>query len=146
MSKRKGDVAVLKFMKRGWEPEALINWLALAGWGQVLEPAKLEYLNKHRLMRSWKDDQGTLDHARSIQSLVRVAFPSSQQTNSEYIAKVIHALQGRVTVLKDVPSLAPYFFLEPDYSTAEAQVMRESMSKDDYREHWPFSIASLELN
>jgi glutamyl-tRNA synthetase len=54
--------------------------------------------------------------------------------------------QGRVTVLKDVPSLAPYFFLEPDYSTAEAQVMRESMSKDDYREHWPFSIASLELN
>jgi glutamyl-tRNA synthetase len=54
MSKRKGDVAVLKFMvrytimfipahldiqpeyqKRGWEPEALINWLALAGWGQV---------------------------------------------------------------------------------------------------------------
>lgn len=21
--------------KRGWEPEALINWLALAGWGQA---------------------------------------------------------------------------------------------------------------
>lgn len=53
MSKRKGDVAVLEFMvcctplfihllhiqrqhqKRGWEPEALINWLALAGWGQA---------------------------------------------------------------------------------------------------------------
>ncbi|KAF7964718.1 hypothetical protein HWV62_3671, partial [Athelia sp. TMB] len=33
MSKRKGDVAVGDYMKRGWEPEALLNWLALAGWG-----------------------------------------------------------------------------------------------------------------
>ncbi|KZP08927.1 hypothetical protein FIBSPDRAFT_760636 [Athelia psychrophila] len=33
MSKRKGDVAVGDYMKRGWEPDALLNWLALAGWG-----------------------------------------------------------------------------------------------------------------
>ncbi|KAI9455877.1 hypothetical protein HD554DRAFT_2030712 [Boletus coccyginus] len=174
MSKRKGDVAVLDFMKRGWEPEALINWLALAGWGQaarspspldmtapacspdstavltlpelieqfdlaslthrrqVLEPAKLEYLNKHHLMRSWKNDQGTLYHARGIHDLVRASFPSSQYTTPEYIARVIHVLQGRITNIKDVPNLAPYFFVDPDYSTPEAQLMRESISSDDY--------------
>ncbi|CUA71401.1 glutamyl-tRNA synthetase [Rhizoctonia solani] len=32
MSKRKGDVRVLDYMEKGWEPEAVINWLALTGW------------------------------------------------------------------------------------------------------------------
>ncbi|KAN0101307.1 hypothetical protein V8E55_001291 [Tylopilus felleus] len=182
MSKRKGDVAVLEFMKRGWEPESLINWLALAGWGQaarsssdsaarspestailtlpelieqfdlaslthrrqVLEPAKLEYLNKHHLMRSWKNDQGTLYHARRIQDFVRTSFPSSQQTNSEHIANVIHVLQGRITILQDVPSLAPYFFVDPDYSTPEAQLMRQSISNVDYRRTLDITFHRLE--
>ncbi|KAG9047091.1 Glutamate--tRNA ligase mitochondrial [Tulasnella sp. UAMH 9824] len=33
MSKRKGDVQVSDYIAKGWEPEAVINWLALAGWG-----------------------------------------------------------------------------------------------------------------
>lgn len=32
MSKRKGDVRVLDYMEKGWEPEAVTNWLALTGW------------------------------------------------------------------------------------------------------------------
>ncbi|CAE6408244.1 unnamed protein product [Rhizoctonia solani] len=32
MSKRKGDVRVLDYMEKGWEPEAVVNWLALTGW------------------------------------------------------------------------------------------------------------------
>lgn len=62
MSKRKGNVSVLDFMvclesiekvvvrphylivfffqKRGWEPEAVINWLALAGWGTPHDQSK----------------------------------------------------------------------------------------------------------
>jgi glutamyl-tRNA synthetase len=184
MSKRKGDVAVQEFMKRGWEPEALVNWLALAGWGQaartpsdstatirspestailtlpelieqfdlaslthrrqVLEPAKLEYLNKHHLMRSWKNDQGTLHHARGIHDLVRAAFPSSQYTTPEYIAKVIHVLQGRITNIQQVPNLAPYLFVDPDYRTPEAQRMRESISSDDYRRALNATIRHLE--
>ncbi|KAF8324958.1 hypothetical protein F5887DRAFT_1021355 [Amanita rubescens] len=33
MSKRNGDVQVVDFIRRGWEPEAILNWLALSGWG-----------------------------------------------------------------------------------------------------------------
>ncbi|KAG8220277.1 hypothetical protein J3R82DRAFT_1371 [Butyriboletus roseoflavus] len=183
MSKRKSSVAALEFMKKGWEPEALINWLALAGWGQaarspsdsipttrspesmailtlpelieqfdlaslthrrqVLEPAKLEYLNKHHLMRSWKNDQGTLYHAHRIHGLVRASFPASQYTTPEYIAKVIHALQGRITNIQDVPSLAPYFFVDPNHSTPEAQFMNKSISSDDYRRALEVTIPRL---
>ncbi|KAF8603178.1 glutamyl-tRNA synthetase [Ceratobasidium sp. AG-I] len=32
MSKRKGDVRVLDYMEKGWEPDAVTNWLALTGW------------------------------------------------------------------------------------------------------------------
>ncbi|EKM76990.1 hypothetical protein AGABI1DRAFT_108396 [Agaricus bisporus var. burnettii JB137-S8] len=33
MSKRNGDVQVTDYIRRGWEPNAILNWLALAGWG-----------------------------------------------------------------------------------------------------------------
>ncbi|KAF8907594.1 hypothetical protein CPB84DRAFT_1843807 [Gymnopilus junonius] len=33
MSKRHGDVQVADFIKRGWEPEAVLNWAVLSGWG-----------------------------------------------------------------------------------------------------------------
>ena len=38
-----------------------------------------------------------------------------------------------VTVF-DVPALAPFFFVDPDYTTDEAREMRASVSTDDYRE------------
>ncbi|KAJ7170587.1 hypothetical protein C8R43DRAFT_1085164 [Mycena crocata] len=33
MSKRNGDVKVEDYISRGWERAAVLNWLALAGWG-----------------------------------------------------------------------------------------------------------------
>ncbi|KAL5534809.1 hypothetical protein ACEPAG_1273 [Sanghuangporus baumii] len=33
MSKRNGDVSVSDYMEKGWMPSAILNWLALAGWG-----------------------------------------------------------------------------------------------------------------
>ncbi|KAG8930310.1 Glutamate--tRNA ligase mitochondrial [Tulasnella sp. 418] len=38
MSKRSGDVAVEDYIKKGWEPEAVINWLALGGWSISRDP------------------------------------------------------------------------------------------------------------
>ncbi|CAK5269221.1 unnamed protein product [Mycena citricolor] len=33
MSKRHGDVKVEDYIRRGWEKDAVLNWLALPGWG-----------------------------------------------------------------------------------------------------------------
>ncbi|TEB29272.1 glutamyl-tRNA synthetase [Coprinellus micaceus] len=38
MSKRKGDVRVEDYIRRGWEPVSVLNWLALAGWGAKHDP------------------------------------------------------------------------------------------------------------
>ncbi|KAJ7637634.1 hypothetical protein DFH06DRAFT_1218718 [Mycena polygramma] len=37
MSKRNGDVKVEDYIRRGWERGAVLNWLALAGWGTQYE-------------------------------------------------------------------------------------------------------------
>ena len=41
----------------------------------ILDPAKLKYLNKHHLMRSVQSDQATARHARRTQEFVKSAFP-----------------------------------------------------------------------
>lgn len=41
--------------------------------------------------------------------------------------------QGRITKLSDVPVLAPFFFVKPDYSSAEAKKMYHSFPSADYR-------------
>ncbi|KAG1746908.1 hypothetical protein EDB19DRAFT_1894114 [Suillus lakei] len=171
MSKRNGDVSVLDFMRRGWEPEGVLNWLALAGWGvrhengrasppgipspqppdsttlmtlpelidqfdlsslthrrNVLDPAKLAYLNKHHLMRSSQSEQGIAFQARRVHDIVKAAFPHSLYTSVEYITRVISVLQGRITNLHDVPTLAPFFFVELDYTLPEAHTMKRGLS------------------
>ena len=124
--------------KRGWEPKAILNWLALAGWGAqtepsepstqttsnwthkappdsttlmdmedmirevmsrlargvradlffqfelssitprrtVLDPSKLEYLNKHHLMKEMTTDSGLGSMAERAHAGIKVAFPS----------------------------------------------------------------------
>lgn len=174
MSKRKGDVNVLEFKRRGWEPIAVLNWLALAGWGlpqedaqapsnngakqapdsttlmtleeminefelsslthrrTILDPVKLQYLNKHHLMKSMSTDDGLTALAEKVHELVREAFPTSQYTSAPYIKNVIVALQGRLTNLHDLPILAPYFFVEPDLTSNEAHDMLRGLPKERY--------------
>ncbi|KAI0358886.1 glutamyl-tRNA synthetase [Trametes cingulata] len=170
MSKRKGDVHVLDYKKRGWEPSAVLNWLALAGWGvqdastssshkqapdsttlmsmdemirnfdfsvlthrrSVLDPAKLEYINKHHLMRLMATPHGLRTLAERTRLHVREARPESPHTELPYLEKVISALQGRITKLSDVPSLGSFFFVDPDYSSPEALKMRQSLPSQIY--------------
>ncbi|KAI0662347.1 glutamyl-tRNA synthetase [Cubamyces menziesii] len=177
MSKRKGDVHVLDFQKRGWEPQAVLNWVALAGWGvqdaspssahrqapdsttlmamdemiqnfdfsvlthrrSVLDPVKLEYINKHYLMRLMSTPEGLRALAERAYPYVKDAYPDSPYTTVPYLEKVISALQGRMTKLSDIPSLGPFFFVEPDYSSSEALKMRRMFSS----EHCSIVVDSL---
>ncbi|KAI0252733.1 glutamyl-tRNA synthetase [Lactifluus subvellereus] len=177
MSKRKGDVQVLDYMRRGWEPDAVLNWLALAGWGThtessssqgdqvsrtvkapdsttvmslseiidnfkldalthrrtTLDSVKLEYLNKHHLVRARSTESGLRAQAVRGQGYVRDAFPNTTPIPVEYIEKVIFALQGRLVTLMDLPTAAPYFFVTPSWDDAEAHVMLDGISIADYQ-------------
>ncbi|RDB27293.1 putative glutamate--tRNA ligase, mitochondrial [Hypsizygus marmoreus] len=178
MSKRKGDVQVIDYIHRGWEPEAVLNWLALAGWGakhdhgpdhehshtpkprlvqeapdstrvmslneminefdlsaltqrsSSLDPSKLEYLNKHHLMREWSTPEGLEALAERAHDQVKAAFPTSQYTSIEYLKKVILTLEGRLTNLQDIAIHGPFFFVEPDLSSDDAQAMLKNITPE----------------
>ncbi|KAG8879997.1 Glutamate--tRNA ligase mitochondrial [Tulasnella sp. 331] len=154
MSKRKGDVKVSDYIKKGWEPEAVTNWLALAGWGvnltsdsskgldpllavgalsrqqmiemfdlsslthrrSILDPGKLESLNKHHLQRkitSRCEDQdfGTL--LKRAERILGDAYPTS-----------LHDLHD--------PALSAYFFQEPDLTCAAARKLKTTVDVSVY--------------
>ncbi|KAF9649054.1 Nucleotidylyl transferase [Thelephora ganbajun] len=135
MSKRKGDVDVMEFMRRGWEPVAVLNWLALAGWGfardNPTDPSKLEYPNKNHLMETWSQPHGLNVLVNRAIGPVKEAFPDSEYTTMDHIKQVILALRSRITNILDVAKLAPYFFVEPDYGSQEAESMIKSIPQAD---------------
>ena len=51
----------------------------------------------------------------------------------EYIEKAIVALQGRLVTLMDLPTAAPYLFVQPAWDDAEAHAMLDGTSKTDYQ-------------
>ncbi|KAJ3562447.1 hypothetical protein NP233_g9562 [Leucocoprinus birnbaumii] len=172
MSKRNGDVQVIDYIRRGWEPSAILNWLALAGWGarnpecedksspihghhdapdstaimsldeiinefdlsamthrsSSLDPAKLEYINKRHLMRTWSNPEGLEDLAEKVHEEIKERFPSSQYTSVDHIKDAILLLEGRLTNINDIPIHAPWLFTEPDLKSKEAQDMLKRIS------------------
>ncbi|KAF9442598.1 glutamyl-tRNA synthetase [Macrolepiota fuliginosa MF-IS2] len=171
MSKRNGDVQVIDYIRRGWEPEAILNWLALAGWGarhpereetaaafahhdapdstaimspqelikefdlsamthrsSSLDPAKLEYINKRHLMRTWSRPEGLENLAEKVHDEIKERFPTSQYTSVEHIKDGILLLEGRLTNICDIPIHAPWLFVEPDMKTQEARSMLKKIS------------------
>ncbi|KAI0063242.1 glutamyl-tRNA synthetase [Artomyces pyxidatus] len=176
MSKRKGDVQIEDYIQRGWEPEAVLNWLALAGWGvhgehaaspssttsrsqnhapdstkvmslaeiiqdfdlsalthrrTVLDPFKLEYLNKHHLMKMYARDDELQALAERIHPLVKETFPQSSYTTVPYIKQAILVLQGRLVTLLDLPNSAPYLFIPPSYNGSEPWAMMAGIPPAD---------------
>jgi glutamyl-tRNA synthetase len=119
----------------------------------TLDPVKLEYLNKHHLVRSRSTESGLRAQALRGQGYIRDAFPdtsvpifftwafpswltlpcSNASTPVEYIEKVILALQGRLVTLMDLPTAAPYFFIPPAWDDAEARAMLDGISLADYQ-------------
>ncbi|KAF8629012.1 hypothetical protein AX17_005868 [Amanita inopinata Kibby_2008] len=207
MSKRNGDVQVIDFIRRGWEPEAVLNWLALAGWGARHEPispsdspststtpppnhghshahththtqrliqeapdstsimslsdmisqfdltamthrsssldaGKLEYINKHHLVRIWSTPEGLHGLAGRVHEMIKNAFPHSRYTSVENIKQAVTLLEGRLTNIQDIPMHAPYLFNDPNLSTDEAKSMMKHVTPQQ-RSMFPISPSTL---
>ncbi|KAG9077484.1 Glutamate--tRNA ligase mitochondrial, partial [Ceratobasidium sp. UAMH 11750] len=180
MSKRRGDVRVQDYMEKGWEPEAVVNWLALAGWNvhqqldpahkheaspeiskapkdvltlvqliesfdvshlthrrNILDPKKLEFLNRQHIVRKVSSKQDGGDEtsiAQRAANIVREAYPGiePQYCSAEYVADVLRVLSDRVVILSDVAEVAPYFFIPPDYTSDAAKSLRKTVKGDLY--------------
>lgn len=155
LSKRQGDVAVHDFEKKGYLPEALVNYIALVGWspedgseimsmddliekfsldrishsGGVFSVDKLRWFNNHYIRQA--------DAAR----LLRLCKPffvdagycseSEYEEQSEKYALIIEVLRERLGALSDISAFREYFTSEsvaPENEEAR-QILGEESSK-----------------
>lgn len=130
LSKRQGDVAVADYQRRGILPEAMVNYLALLGWGPddgvevrptselierfdiadvnpspaMFDLAKLESVNAEKL------------RAMSVERFVEVAGPFVEHLegyDATRLGPLWPELQTRVKTLADLPALIDFFFADP---------------------------------
>lgn len=138
LSKRQGDVAAEDYLKKGYLPEALINFVALLGWnpgqgatqevftldelierfelsnvhkaGAVFDFKKLDWLNGEYIKKMPVDElYRRIDNGKFLEKdLIRNA-PSDMQTE-EYLRRVLTIERERLVKLSDVGEQNLFFF------------------------------------
>lgn len=134
LSKRHGDVAVEDFKKKGYLPEALINYLALVGWspdsneefftkdelieefslkrvsktGGVFDNNKLDWVNEHYIREA---DVGRITKL-AIPYLIESEFitPEDVKDDYEWVEMLVSIVKDRLTVISDISEQVKYIF------------------------------------
>lgn len=146
LSKRQGDVAVEDYIKKGYLPEAMVNFMAFLGWnpgtekeiysteeliadfdlskvgkaGAVFNIDKLNWFNKQYLKNL------------SNGELVEKAKPWLEDAgipNSILLTKAVGLERERITVLSELPGAIKFVFELPDYN-AEMLVWKKSTKEE----------------
>lgn len=133
LSKRHGAVSVLEYKKQGYLPEALINYLALLGWGTKESEeifASEELIKNFSLERCGKSaavfDLQKLLWLNSIyirqipmekfyfygREELEKANLVPESTDENYIKKALALEQEKIKLLTDIPNLLEFFFKE----------------------------------
>jgi glutamyl-tRNA synthetase len=147
MSKRFSDVAFANYIKNGYLPDALFNFIAFLGWhpkgndeilsreeiikqfdiskvqkaGAVFNIEKLNWLNKEYMKKM--TDTEIAENARCFFEEEKINYDENS------LIKLISLLRSRVTTLKDFVELGRFFFDLSDYDST--LLMWEDAKKKD---------------
>ena len=148
LSKRQGDVAVEDFLKKGYLPEAFLNFVALLGWhtqgddelysldklknefslkriskaGAVFDVEKLNWMNGHYL-RSLELGYIAIK-AKSF--FVEAGLDISD--NEKYL-KIVDVARNRISTLAEITEVAKPFFNISTYSEEDRQIINNENSQ-----------------
>ncbi|MEO5950299.1 MAG: glutamate--tRNA ligase [Candidatus Saccharimonadales bacterium] len=151
LGKRDGAKDVLDYLKDGYIPEALVNFIASMGWNDGTEQevfSREELISKFSLSRVQRsgarfDEQRLLwlngQHIRqlSIDDLygrVSEFWPANSGSVDDYRrTELLRLVQDRLKTLKDLPTLTSYFFEEPtpDWAMIENNKQLAKFSHDE---------------
>jgi glutamyl-tRNA synthetase len=148
LSKRQGDVAVEDFLKKGYLPEALLNFVALLGWhpagdrelftldelvqefslkriskaGAVFDMEKLNWMNGHYL----RDLELGYIAIKARQYFTEAGFDISD--NERYL-KIVDVARNRISMLSEIIEVAKPFFTISTYSEEDQQIIDDENSQ-----------------
>ena len=133
LSKRQGDVAVEDFLKNGYLPEALLNFILLLGWNpgtnqeifdlqSMIEAFSLEKINKAGAIfdlnkLDWLN--GEYIRKKSAEELAKLCQPyyaeAGLKTDLKNLKAIVATEQSRIKKLSEIVSATEFFFKAPDY-------------------------------
>ena len=160
LSKRQGDVAVEDYLKKGYTPEALNNFLALLGWnpggkneiytmndlieafdinkitkaGAVFDVKKLDWMNGQYIKNM--DIDRYLKEARNWLEDVVV--------NEDKLDTALMAVKTSLSTFRDIPEKLSVFTGEPATPAAEAKEMLELESTQLVFKAYADKVAELD--
>ncbi|MBD3281311.1 glutamate--tRNA ligase [Candidatus Uhrbacteria bacterium] len=159
LSKRQGDVAAEDYLKKGYLPQALTNFLALLGWnptadreifskdeliklfdlskvnkaGAIFQLDKLNWLNNHYLREM--DDQAYFE--------LVLPYLNSYKANDDLKQRVALLYRERMTLPSEITDEVSYLFDDKlDYSNVS--ITWKDHSKDEAKERLQASIEWIE--
>jgi len=134
LSKRQGDVAVEDFLKKGYLPEGLVNYIALVGWspednqeifsmkeleenfslervsksGGVFDVNKLNWVNGHYIRESNVERITDL----AIPHLIEAGYITEHDAKERYewLKDVVSVLQDRISYVAEIKAKSDIFF------------------------------------
>ncbi|MFT9494260.1 glutamate--tRNA ligase [Anaerosolibacter sp.] len=146
LSKRQGDVAVEDFVRKGYLPEGLVNYIALVGWspednqelfsmeeliekfslervsksGGVFDTDKLNWINSHYIKESPVERITDL----AIPHLIKAGYVTEVEVNEKYqwIKDMVTVLQDRLSYVGEIVDKVDIFFtteIKPEDQEAE---------------------------
>jgi glutamyl-tRNA synthetase len=164
LGKRDGAKDVLDYIRDGYLPETLINFIASLGWNDGTEQeifSRDELIQKFSLERVQRsgarfDEQRLLwmngQHIRALDinelSELVAGFWSepAKQATDDFRLEVLKLAQDRLKTLADLPTLTNYFFAEPtvDWSLIDGNKQLSKLSKEEVISLLKTSKTSLE--
>ncbi len=165
LSKRQGDVAVEDFLKKGYLPEALLNFVALLGWhapddqefytlaelekafslkrinksGSVFDIEKLNWMNGQYLRNLDLDVIGKYARKYFVEAGYHIQ-------NEKHYLELVDLARSRIHKLDEVTDFAKPFFSELEFSEEDKEVLETESSQTLFR-FWVENIQnSSEIN
>ena len=136
LSKRQGDVAVEEYLKKGYLPEALLNFVLLLGWNpgteqeifsleEMIKNFKLEQVNKSGSVFDTKKldwINGQYVRKLSPKQFCALASPhlaaAGLNAPPAQLEKIVATEQKRIKRFDELPEMVRFFFEPPQYETS----------------------------
>lgn len=152
LSKRQGDAAVEDYLRHGYLPEALLNFVALLGWnpkgdqeiytidelikffelksvnkaGAVFSREKLYWMNGEYIRKKSLDDLVEL----CIPYLAEAGFIPDGQQDKKWLKKIIAAEHERLKRLDEIPQLTAFIFQDKLEYGRDVLIWKKSDAKE----------------
>lgn len=156
LSKRQGDVAVEDYIKKGYLPEAMINFIALLGWhpggdekeeifslqeliekfslekvhkgGAIFDLEKLDWMNWQWRRRKFEAEPG--DRAEKLIMLCENFLPDAWKKEQEFLKRCLITVEEKILQKPDEAKTYLNFYFTDPITIDRNLVAREKMKVD----------------